>query len=98
MHRPRGPAHGARLAERLERVLSAIACNLGSGRSCGPSLYRRPAGRAVAPRAAVRRLHDRIGDSQATPEHPLMDVEHINAIGNALADLTRRTQGLRGYL
>ncbi|MDQ6680263.1 MAG: peptide chain release factor 2 [Pseudomonadota bacterium] len=27
-----------------------------------------------------------------------MDVEHINAIGNALADLTHRTQSLRGYL
>jgi len=27
-----------------------------------------------------------------------MDVEHINAIGNALADLTRRTIDLRGYL
>jgi len=27
-----------------------------------------------------------------------MDVEHINAIGNALADLTKRTVDLRGYL
>jgi len=27
-----------------------------------------------------------------------MDVEHINAIGNRLADLTQRTQALRGYL
>jgi len=27
-----------------------------------------------------------------------MDVEHINAIGNTLADLTRRTESLRGYL
>jgi len=27
-----------------------------------------------------------------------MDVEHINAIGNTLADLTKRTQDLRGYL
>jgi hypothetical protein len=27
-----------------------------------------------------------------------MDVEHINAIGNALADLTKRTESLRGYL
>jgi hypothetical protein len=27
-----------------------------------------------------------------------MDVEHINAIGNSLADLTVRTVGLRGYL
>ena len=29
---------------------------------------------------------------------PLMDVEHINSIGNRLADLTQRTQALRGYL
>jgi hypothetical protein len=27
-----------------------------------------------------------------------MDVEHINAIGNRLADLTQRTVDLRGYL
>jgi len=27
-----------------------------------------------------------------------MDVEHINAIGNTLADLTERTASLRGYL
>jgi hypothetical protein len=27
-----------------------------------------------------------------------MDVEHINAIGNRLADLSKRTQDLRGYL
>jgi hypothetical protein len=27
-----------------------------------------------------------------------MDVEHINAIGNTLADLTKRTVDLRGYL
>ena len=28
----------------------------------------------------------------------IMDVEHINAIGNRLADLTQRTEDLRGYL
>ena len=28
----------------------------------------------------------------------IMDVEHINAIGNSLADLTQRTVDLRGYL
>jgi hypothetical protein len=28
----------------------------------------------------------------------VMDVEHINAIGNLLADLSQRTQALRGYL
>jgi len=27
-----------------------------------------------------------------------MDVEHINAIGNRLVDLTKRTVDLRGYL
>jgi len=27
-----------------------------------------------------------------------MDVEHINAVGNSLADLTKRTLDLRGYL
>jgi hypothetical protein len=27
-----------------------------------------------------------------------MDVEHINAIGNALIDLSQRTVDLRGYL
>jgi hypothetical protein len=31
-------------------------------------------------------------------ESNLMDVEHINAIGNTLADLTKRTVDLRGYL
>jgi hypothetical protein len=31
-------------------------------------------------------------------ESCIMDVEHINAIGNRLADLTRRTSDLRGYL
>jgi hypothetical protein len=32
------------------------------------------------------------------PEARAMDVEHINAIGNTLADLTKRTASLRGYL
>jgi len=27
-----------------------------------------------------------------------MDIERINAIGNSLADLSERTQALRGYL
>jgi hypothetical protein len=31
-------------------------------------------------------------------EAPTMDVEHINAIGNHLADLSKRTVDLRGYL
>jgi hypothetical protein len=37
-------------------------------------------------------------DSQNTHGNCTMDVEHINAIGNTLADLTQRTVGLRGYL
>jgi hypothetical protein len=31
-------------------------------------------------------------------EGPSMDIERINAIGANLADLTERTQALRGYL
>jgi hypothetical protein len=27
-----------------------------------------------------------------------MDIEHVNAIGTALADLSERTSALRGYL
>jgi hypothetical protein len=33
----------------------------------------------------------------ATPA-PAMDIERINGIGNLLADLTARTEQLRGYL
>jgi hypothetical protein len=29
---------------------------------------------------------------------PIMDVEHINSIGTLLADLSARTEQLRGYL
>jgi len=29
---------------------------------------------------------------------PAMDIEHINQIGNSLADLAARTDALRGYL
>jgi hypothetical protein len=32
------------------------------------------------------------------PNRITMDVEHINAIGNHLADLSKRTVDLRGYL
>ena len=35
--------------------------------------------------------------SKTQRKHP-MDVEHINAIGYSLADLTKRTIDLRGYL
>jgi hypothetical protein len=30
--------------------------------------------------------------------HRIMDIEHINAIGSLLADLSARTEQLRGYL
>jgi hypothetical protein len=41
----------------------------------------------------------KIGDlSKKTLGIKNMDVEHINAIGNALADLSHRTTALRGYL
>jgi hypothetical protein len=29
---------------------------------------------------------------------PTMDIEHINQIGNLIADLSARTDALRGYL
>jgi hypothetical protein len=35
------------------------------------------------------------------PRHdqdPIMDIEHINAIGKNIADLSERTTALRGYL
>ncbi len=39
------------------------------------------------------------GPPQDCPEsRHLMDVEHLNSIGTAIADLTRRTAELRGYL
>jgi hypothetical protein len=34
----------------------------------------------------------------ASPDHTTMDNEQINAIGTLLADLSARTQQLRGYL
>jgi hypothetical protein len=36
--------------------------------------------------------------SQERTRKIIMDVEHINAIGNSLVDLTKRTVDLRGYL
>jgi len=36
--------------------------------------------------------------SAAFPEERRMDIERINAIGAALADLSARTAALRGYL
>jgi hypothetical protein len=37
-------------------------------------------------------------DSRNHDHEHSMDVEHINAIGHSLADLTQRTIDLRGYL
>jgi len=34
----------------------------------------------------------------ATNQIPIMDIERINAIGNHIADLSERTNALRGYL
>ena len=36
--------------------------------------------------------------SQAFRTAPAMDIEHINSIGTLLADLSARTEQLRGYL
>jgi hypothetical protein len=35
---------------------------------------------------------------RATTKIPIMDIEHINAIGKNIADLSERTTALRGYL
>jgi hypothetical protein len=40
-------------------------------------------------RRPKRRRHD---------QDPIMDIERINAIGNHIADLSERTNALRGYL
>jgi hypothetical protein len=56
---------------------------------------RTTAARDAAPAAAGARV--KIASPQPTGHCP-MDVEHINAIGNTLADLTQRTVDLRGYL
>lgn len=39
--------------------------------------------------------HEKIKNSLG---HPHMDIEQINAIGYTLADLSQRTEALRGYL
>jgi hypothetical protein len=33
-----------------------------------------------------------------TATHKIMDIEQVNAIGTLLADLSERTEQLRGYL
>lgn len=35
---------------------------------------------------------------RSIPRPASMDIERINAIGNGLADLSERTEALRGYL
>ena len=66
--------------------------------------YRRavsPHLRPLAPPKSVigDRCRAKISDlSKKTLGIKNMDVEHINAVGNALADLSQRTIDLRGYL
>lgn len=45
---------------------------------------------------APHELGSRYGS--APPQQTHMDIERINAIGTTLADLTARTDALRGYL
>jgi hypothetical protein len=47
---------------------------------------------------AGRRARHRVRKSRLRTLHPTMDNEQINAIGTLLADLSARTQQLRGYL
>jgi hypothetical protein len=58
-------------------------------------LARRAAGRRTG---VAEKRHAKIRRLPTDRKTPPMDVEHINAIGTALADLTQRTQDLRGYL
>jgi hypothetical protein len=49
-------------------------------------------------RPGCRHPHARIGvRSNRLNDHP-MDIEQVNAIGTLLADLSARTEQLRGYL
>ncbi len=55
------------------------------------------------PHAKIRRLRrPRAGRSTFTPSqdhrNAPMDIERVNAIGTTLADLSARTEALRGYL
>ena len=45
-----------------------------------------------------RAAHEKIAPFPPDLKALAMDVEHINAIGNSLTDLTQRTESLRGYL
>jgi len=55
-----------------------------------PSAATTSAGRSVP--------HAKIPLFLSKPAVPVMDIEHINQIGNSLADLAARTDALRGYL
>ncbi len=70
------------------------------------AIGRRNSGLAMRP-AGRQRLAGLTASACENRRHPerstllkahSMDVEHINAIGNTLADLTKRTVDLRGYL
>ena len=56
--------------------------------------------RLRAPPGACVLAHPRAAPSpgRATTKIPIMDIERINAIGKSIADLTERTNALRGYL
>lgn len=51
----------------------------------------------LPPGATLERRACQNSPIQQTHDFP-MDIEHINAIGHALTDLTQRTLDLRGYL
>jgi hypothetical protein len=78
----------------MVRKTGAAQCPCIVGAAVAAAAAARP---GTARAGIARRLRARIGALTHTGT-ALMDTEHINAIGNALADLTRRTQDLRGYL
>lgn len=57
----------------------------------------RVVGDEQSPSRALRRPHEKMRVFSHRWNRT-MDVEHINAIGNSLADLSKRTVDLRGYL
>jgi hypothetical protein len=46
----------------------------------------------------LRRRRRTLDSGRATTKIRIMDIEHINAIGKHIADLSERTTALRGYL
>ena len=56
-----------------------------------------PAGGHAGP-AAPRHPHARIASYLSPVWNLSMDIEQVNAIGSLLADLSARTEQLRGYL